>query len=415
MNDLQSLEKKDLIGIIRRRDAEIDILLKISTALKGYFKLEELLVQIMNCTKKMMNSEACSLLLIHEDTQEMFFYAANSEQDLGEISFQKGKGIAGSVVGSGEPVITNNVQEHPKFYKGVDERTGFVTRSMICVPMAIENRIMGTMQTLNKIDGEYTEHDLRLLELISAQAAMAIEYVRSNEQKILSERMATVGSMASAIIHDLRNSMHVISGYTQLISLEDENASFREYCEAINSEIDKLINMSHELLEFSRGSKISLSLKATSLNDYLNYFYHQTKKYLEEKGIDFTLELYDDCKIPIDQDKMSRAIQNLIKNSRSALEETSEKKIALRGGLSGNIPVIVVEDNSKGMDPKTLKNVFIPFYSRKKKGAIGLEMAITENIIRGHKATIKAESDIGKGTKFTILFENYKPPKRCVP
>ncbi|MBW1848256.1 MAG: GAF domain-containing protein [Deltaproteobacteria bacterium] len=399
MNDLQTLEKQDLVDIIQKRDAEIDALLKINQELKGFSKLEDLLIQIMNITKEMMNSEACSLLLIHEETQEFIFYTANSEQKLDETSFHKGNGITKNVVTTGKPVIVNNVQEHPKFHKGADDRTGFVARSMMCVPMTIEKKIMGTVQTLNKIDGEYTEHDLHLLNLISAQVAMAIEYVRVNEQKILRERMATVGSMASAIIHDLRNSMHVISGFTQIISIEDENASFTEYCEAINREVDKLINISHELLEFSRGSKISLSVKATSLNDYLRFFYHQTKKLHEEKGIDFTLELYDDCNMSLDQDKMARAIQNLIRNARVALEENPEKKIILKGGLNEGLPVIIVEDNSKGMDPKTLKNVFKPFYSKEKKGVIGLELAITESIVRGHKATIKAESEIGIGTR----------------
>lgn len=411
MSDLQKLKKEDLIRIIERRNAEIDALININKELKGFFKLEDLLVQIMNITKKMMRSEACSLLLIHEESDEMYFYAANSEQKLDEISFHKGKGIAGRVVNTGKSVLTNNVQEDPDHYKGVDEKTGFTTMSMICVPMTLEKKIMGTMQVLNKIDGDYTQDDLRLLDLISAQAAMAIEYVRSNEQRIVSERMATVGSMASAIIHDLRNSMHVISGYTQIISLEDENSTFTEYCEAINSEIDKLINMSHELLEFSRGSKISLSLKAISLNDYLKFFFHQTQKYLDKKGVNFELELYDDCNLPLDQDKMSRALQNLINNAQSSFIENEEKKIILKGGFNEDTPIIVVEDNGHGMDPVALKNVFKPFYSKEKKGAIGLEMAITENIVRGHKAMIQAESEVGKGTTFTIHFKDYKPPE----
>jgi signal transduction histidine kinase len=411
MNDIKTLEKRDLVSLIQRRNSEIDALFKINKELKGFIKLDDLLIQITDITKKIMNSEACSLLLIHEETQDMFFYAANSEQKLNEISFHKEKGITGSVVTTGQPVIVNNVQEHPKFYKGIDERTGFVTRSMICVPMTVEKKIIGAMQALNRIDGEYTDHDLRLLDLISAQAAMAIEYVRANEQKILSERMATVGSMASAIIHDLRNSMHVISGFTQIISIEDENASFTEYCEAINKEIDKLINISHELLEFSRGSKISLNMKTTSLNDYLRFFYHQTKKIHEDKGIDLILELYDDCDVALDQDKMARAIQSLIRNARTSLEENSGKKIILKGGLKEDLPVIIVEDNGKGIDPKTLKNIFKPFYSKEKKGAVGLELAITETIVRGHKATIKAESEVGMGTRFIITFENYQPPK----
>ena len=409
MNDLQALGKKDLVRILQRRDAEIDTLLKINNELKGFFNLEDLLLRIVNFTEKMIHSEACSILLIHKETEEMSFFTAHSEQKLDETSFHNGRGIIGSVLNTGDPVISNNVQEHPKFSKEIDERMGFVTRSMICVPMTIEKRILGTLQALNKIEGEYTYHDLRLLDLISTQAAMAVEYVRSNEQKMLNERMATVGNMASSIIHDLRNSMHVISGFTQIITIEDENASYTEYCEAINKEIGKLMNISQELLEFSRGSKISLNMKTASLNDYLRFSYHQTKKFHEEKGIDFKLELYDDCHVALDQDKMTLAIQNLLRNARVALEETEEKKITLKGGLSEGFPLIIIEDTSKGMDQEILKNVFNPFYSKEKRGAIGIEMAITKSIVEGHKATIKAESEIGKGTKFIITFKDYQP------
>jgi signal transduction histidine kinase len=356
----------------------------------------------------MMNSEACSILLIHEETEDVFIYTSDSKQKLDESSFSKGKGIIGSVASTGESVISNNVHEHPKFYKEIDGNAGITTHSMMCVPMILKKRVLGTMQTFNKIDGEFTYHDLRLLDLISMQAIVAVEYLRANEQKIVNERMAKVGNMAGSIIHDLRNSMHVISGFSQIISIEDKNASFTEYCESINKEIGKLMNISHELLEFARGSNISLSLKAASLNDYLRFSYHQTKKFHEEKGIDFHLELYEDCYVELDQDKMALAIQNLLRKARVAVKETGEKKITLKGGLSEGLPVIIVEDTGAVMDRKALKNVFKPFYSKERKGAIGIEMAITKNIVDGHRATIKAESVEGKGTRFIITFEDYQ-------
>ncbi len=407
MANLNNLKKQELEKLIKTRDNEINALLKITTSLKGHFKLDNLLKEIMTTTKDILNSEACSLLLVHDETEELYFYATDDTgMNLNEIFLKKGQGIAGHVVGSGKPVIVNNAQEDPHFFRGVDDTTGFVTKSMICVPMSIGDRILGAVEILNKIEGEYNQHDLRLLELVSIQSALAIEYTRSNEKRNMNDRMIVVGGTASAIIHDLNNSMSIIKGYTQLIDSDDSSKS--EYCHIINNEIDRLTGMCREILDFSRGGQISINPASLSLTQILTVYYDTSKKSFKKTDIDYRLELYDQCKVEIDHEKFSRVILNMINNSEDSFDEGQDKRISLKGGLHNGKAVIIVEDNGKGMDRKTQKKIFSPFFSTGKKKGTGLGMAIVKNIIDSHDAKIEIDSEIGKGSTFTITFNKFE-------
>jgi len=395
------LSQEELISLVERKSEEVDVLTEINRRLKGHFEIGSLLKEIMNTTKKILNSEACSLLLVDEETQQLFFYVTDdSGSNLDQFRIEKGQGVVGAVFESGEPLIVNNAQQDPRFFKGVDAETGFVTKSLACVPMTLGRRVIGVVEVLNKLENDYAEDDLQILETLASQSALAIEYVRANEKRSMNERMAVVGNMAAAVIHDLRNSMQVISGFSQLIALQQPDQ--KENCEIIRSEIDKLVQMSQEILEFSRGSKISISPKNVSLIEFIRNLHALNKTKLSEEKVDFQLELLEDVTISIDVVKMQRVIQNIISNAVDALSD--DRVIVITGGLIESKAIIKTMDHGQGMDSETQKNLFKPFFTKGKAGGTGLGMAIVQNIISSHNATIQVDSELGKGTTFTLDF-----------
>jgi signal transduction histidine kinase len=268
--------------------------------------------------------------------------------------------------------------------------------------MILEGRVLGAVEILNHKDGYYSDADANLLEMVGSQAALAIEYVKATEKRSLDERMATVGSMAASIIHDLRNSMQVIGGYTQLIAMESPSTT--RYCDIIRGEIDKLIGMSQELLEYSRGNKIQLSCVTVGLNAFVSSIYSFNKESLEQLAIELNFESDNDAQISIDVDKMTRVLQNIVNNARDSLESRDVKKISLFAGLRDGVPAIGVIDTGKGMDQQTLESLFKPFFTKGKKGGTGLGMAIVKNILSAHGAVIQVESEPDKGSSFWISF-----------
>ena len=125
---------------------------------------------------KAMNCEAGSVWLMSNKTERLSVVSYVGSVDISGISVEKNQGIVGAVTQSGESVIVVDASNDERFTKVVDEETGFVTKSMICVPLKNEYETIGCIELINKCSGEsYTLEDLSLLEQMASLAAVAIE------------------------------------------------------------------------------------------------------------------------------------------------------------------------------------------------------------------------------------------------
>lgn len=142
--------------------------------------LERLLQLIMKSIKEVMESEASSLMLLDDETNELYFSSVEGGSDkIMEIRIPADQGIAGRVCTTGKPVIENDVAHSKHHFKKADQKTSFQTRKLICVPLTVQKKRIGVLQALNKIgDSDYTKEDLRLFEAFALQVAVAIENAR---------------------------------------------------------------------------------------------------------------------------------------------------------------------------------------------------------------------------------------------
>ena len=142
--------------------------------------LERLLNIIMRSSKKTMEAEASSLLLLDEETEELYFHQTRGGSDkVNDIRVKMGQGIAGIVAQSGKGMIVNDVSKSNIFLTRVDAETGFTTRQIICAPLMVRNSPIGVLQAINRVSEEpYGEEDLALFNIFASQAAVAIENTR---------------------------------------------------------------------------------------------------------------------------------------------------------------------------------------------------------------------------------------------
>jgi adenylate cyclase len=125
-----------------------------------------------------MDSERSSIFLFDPLKQQLTSF---SSQDLAkqEIRISKSSGVAGWVFENRMPAVVNNVYDDDRFYSGVDVITGFHTRNMICTPLIdYKEHCLGTLQSLNKNNGDFTTDDLELLDLTARLVAVAINNSR---------------------------------------------------------------------------------------------------------------------------------------------------------------------------------------------------------------------------------------------
>jgi signal transduction histidine kinase len=227
------------------------------------------------------------------------------------------------------------------------------------------------------------------------------ELKKTQEELISSERLSAIGKFSSLIIHDIKNPMSNIRAYTELIKMNNslDNEKIGKSANIIINEVDRLIGMTSELLEFARG-EINLVKIPVNLSSFILTMIDTLKEELNTKGINILFIKNADAVSMIDIDKMKRVFFNLVSNSKDALINGGFIKINLC--LEEKWVKITILDNGTGMDNSTLKKIFEPFYTNKKKGT-GLGMAIVKSIIESHNGFIKVQSRLTVGTKFEIF------------
>ncbi|MBQ6927755.1 MAG: ATP-binding cassette domain-containing protein [Oscillospiraceae bacterium] len=123
-----------------------------------------------------LNSEAGSIWLLDKGSDRLYPVFNQGPVDISGITIENGQGIAGSVVQSGKSIITSVDAEDSRFTSSVDEESGFLTKTLICVPLKDSHETIGCIEILNRKDGGvYDEEDLMLCEAVASLTAVAIE------------------------------------------------------------------------------------------------------------------------------------------------------------------------------------------------------------------------------------------------
>lgn len=191
METSRKLEPVRILDKCRRRNERLQKALEINQLISSELQLGPLLKLIMEVTQRVMETEACSLFLLDSETDDLVFQVALGESGdkLKELyRVPKGTGIAGWVAEHVQTVLQNDVYSDDRFNPDYDRQTGFRTRNMLCVPVRYGASCIGVCQVINRIDGEFSEDDLLLLEPLSIMAAVAIENARVH-QKLMEQTL----------------------------------------------------------------------------------------------------------------------------------------------------------------------------------------------------------------------------------
>jgi GAF domain-containing protein len=155
-------------------------LVDIAGQMNSTLKLDELLSLIMNSASDLLGAETSSLLLLDEETGELTVEVATGEPApaVEKQRIPSGVGIAGWVVENDAPLVVGDPKEDPRFYGGVDEKSGFETRNLLAVPLRTKERVIGAVEVINKRASGFEDEDVKLASALANQAATAIDNAR---------------------------------------------------------------------------------------------------------------------------------------------------------------------------------------------------------------------------------------------
>ncbi len=152
----------------------------IGQAIASTLDLDQILNTLLERTRQAVGAEACSVALLDESHTELVFRQAAgvASQDVVGLRLKRGQGVAGWVAEHQQSVLILDTATDPRFFGHIDSASGFQTRNLICVPMFAHNVIIGILEQINKLSGEFDLDDVHLLEAVAAQTAVAIDNAR---------------------------------------------------------------------------------------------------------------------------------------------------------------------------------------------------------------------------------------------
>src|SRR3990170_1108737 len=147
---------------MQQKITRLSTLIEVNGIISSSLNLDQILENVMNISKKVMNADASSLMRIDEKTNELVYQVAQGkvgEKLKQEFRLKMGQGIAGTVAQEGKPLLLEDAYTHPKFHRAHDDATGYRTKSMITVPLKVGERITGVAQVINRLDGNHFDQD----------------------------------------------------------------------------------------------------------------------------------------------------------------------------------------------------------------------------------------------------------------
>ena len=224
------------ISEYEKKVRQLSTLMALSTILNSTLEQKEVRKRAIEAATRLTESEVGSLLLVDEEKNELFFEVALGEkgEKVKEIRLKMGEGIAGWVAKNGEPVIIDDVQNDPRFFKGADKKSSFVTRNMICVPVKSEGKVIGVLQAINKLKGgKFTKDDLEGFISLADQVAIAIE-----KSRLYQELRDTFFCAAEALADAIEKRDPYTGGHTKRVL--QYSVAIGKYLDLKESELERL-------------------------------------------------------------------------------------------------------------------------------------------------------------------------------
>jgi two-component system sensor histidine kinase HydH len=215
------------------------------------------------------------------------------------------------------------------------------------------------------------------------------------------ERLATVGNLAAAVAHEIRNPLSAVSMGLQRLRAEFEPAEREEYLrmvDLVQGEVRRLNGIVEEFLSLARP--IRLSLGPVPVADLVGEVGQLIEPQARAAGIVVEQEIPAPLgEVAADRDRLKQVLLNLVLNAIEAMPAGG--RLTLGATISGSAPVLTVADTGSGIAPELLPRVFEPYVTTKTRG-LGLGLAIARRIVEAHGGRIEAESRAGQGTRFRI-------------
>jgi signal transduction histidine kinase len=430
------LQRRTETILLREQRVYQENLKSAARELAHIHKLKRLLNMIVHIVTKTVHISHSVIYLIDENSHDYILKATRNLKEKTIISIPAKDPLITWFTNSREPLVYEEVNR-----KAEDSPDSvFIQLSAlmkqlhatVIVPGFLNNRLIGFLILGEKrLGGFYTSQDLDTFTVLANQAALAIENAmlyenmedqvrqRTNElvdtqkQLIQAEKLATIGTLAGGVAHEINNPLTAILTNVQMLLLlnttldKDSRESLElveEATKRCRTIVQKLMTYAKKPLEPTTISKVDMELAIRNVVDFLGYQLNQDN---------ITIVTSKKGDIPLlwaNRNELEQVLTNLILNSRDAIKNLKKAgKIWITLSHDHEWIIIDVKDEGTGIPQDILAKIFDPFFTTKEVGkGVGLGLSICQSIIEKHKGTVRVESEPNKGTTFTVKLPKEK-------
>ncbi|HEY3344051.1 MAG TPA: GAF domain-containing sensor histidine kinase [Anaerolineaceae bacterium] len=382
-------------------------LIEVSRDLASTLDLNTLLMRIITAAVEISQSEAASILLYDNTTQQLFFQLATNmdSPNIHGLTAPLEGSIAGWTIIHHQTAIVRNAHNDPRFFDQVEKATQFPTDSLIAVPLITKEKVLGVLEVINKQAGEYTDDDQELLEAIASQAAVAIENTRLFQQS----------DLISEFVHEIRTPLSALRTASYLLQRPEITPQQQTaLAKTVHGETQRLNEMATTFLDLARleSGRANYQLSDVDLAALAEDARQVILPQAGEKEIEIHLAAPANLpSIPADRNKVKQVLLNLLSNA--VKYNLPGGSITLTVDNKPNDVSIAVNDTGLGIPPESMPRLFEKFYrvpgSEKVSAGTGLGLSICKQIVEAHCGHIEVQSQPGQGSTFTVFLPKSQP------
>ncbi len=402
--------------------ARLNSLQRMTDAALARFSVEEVIEDSLDRVREVLNVDTAAILLLEKEGDELVAWAAQGleeEVELG-VRIPVGKGFAGRVVAENKPRIIKDVSE-ADVHNPLIKAKGI--KSLLGVPLLIEGQPIGVLHVGKLQITDFTDEDVRLLELAADRIALAIENARLHEEQIAALAEAEAANKAkdeflTILSHELRTPLTPIIGWIHMMQggiLKEADIS--KVLAVMTRNAYSLKRLINDLLDMSAilSGKMRIEQTEVSVASVLEESVDTMAPYAKDSKVHLKLKVEDEAGQAIvigDRSRLNQAFCNVIHNAIKFSGPGGQVQVTLDS--NDDEVVVRIKDQGEGIPDEFLPFVFDRFRqadgSRTRAyGGLGLGLSLVKSFVEAHGGTIEASSE---GQQRGSTFKVTLPRKR---
>ena len=406
------------------RQERLEFLAQLPMLLNSSLSQKHVIRTALRRLSHALDSEAASLFLCTSSGRELVFWSLEGGEPTLEGSHMSADvGIVGWVVSNRTPLLVPDVARDKRFFAGVDQASGFLTRSVLCVPLISRGeRLVGAVEILNKRSPSgFDSEDMDFLERAAHQVSIALENAKLYEEvRAKAQQLAALDrrkqDIITVIAHEFRTPLNIIQNSAELLAIGTLPAPQRQSMfETLERGIERLLTLVRQVTALSKVSQERFEASRTTV-PLAPLFYDLAAQYegpLRDRKLAFKLDIQsEDAAVDADRTLLMVALRNLIDNAIRFTPDGGTIELGCKP--EAGLVEIWISDTGIGISKDQLPLIFEKFYEvtdvlahrsgtyEFKSCGLGIGLSAVQEILDAHNAGIDVQSTVGAGTRFSF-------------